>query len=154
MLELNGFSSLFISLVMHCVETVRFQVLLNGSPLRSFKPQRGIRQGDPLSPFLFILCSDVLSRLLLQQEREGLIHGIKIARNAPPVSHLMFADDTILFCRANKEEAECLDACLEIYGKWSGQEINRQKSSIYISRNTAVDQKRRIKDTLTLLVGL
>ena len=144
-LVLNGFHPHFIKIIMHCVSTVSYQVLLNGSPLRAFKPKRGLRQGDPLSPYLFILCSDVLSRLLIKREQEGKIHGIKIATNAPAVSHLMFADDTLLFCRAKESEVEEINRCLDSYCKWSGQALNRGKSSLLFSKNSDHETQRRIK---------
>ncbi|XP_060974296.1 uncharacterized protein LOC133039415 [Cannabis sativa] len=106
---------------MACVSSVSYSVLLNGSPLKKFVPQRGLRQGDPLSPFLFLLCQEVLSKLFHGAEAGGLIHGIKIAPSDAPISHLMFVDDTILFSRANEGEAEVLIQCLSLYEKWSGQ---------------------------------
>ena len=119
-LELNGFRSHFINLIMHCVSSVSYQILLNGSPLRAFKPQWGLRQGDPLLTYLFILCSDVRLRLMTKKEQEGKIHGIQIARHAPAVSHLMFSDDTLLFCRAKENEVAEINDCLSCYC-WSGQ---------------------------------
>ena len=107
-LKAFGFDDHFCRLVMFCVKSVLFSILLNGSPTPAFKPHRGIRQGDPLSPYLFILCSKILSRLILQAESSGDIHGIKIAHGAPPVSHLMFTDDTFLFCRATGQEWDVL----------------------------------------------
>jgi hypothetical protein len=102
-----------------------------------FKPGRGLRQGDPLSPFLFILGSEVISRLLLRQESRGLLSGIKIAKNCTPISHLLFADDLILFARATSAEANSLNSVLQQYCGWSGQSINFNKSSIHFSKNTA-----------------
>uniref|UniRef100_A0A803P4J3 CCHC-type domain-containing protein n=1 Tax=Cannabis sativa TaxID=3483 RepID=A0A803P4J3_CANSA len=104
-------------MILECVTSVSYSVLFNGSPLKKFSPQRGLRQGDPLSPFIFLLCQEVLSKLLSSAEHRGLIHGIKIARNAPTISHLMFTDDTILFARGNENEAGELLKCLATYEK-------------------------------------
>lgn len=109
-----------------------------------------MRQGDPLSPFLFILGAEVLSRLILRQERNRSIHGIKISRSAPPISHLLFADDFILFSRANKDEAETLKECLQTYCSWSGQALNERKSAISFSKNAPRDKKGEIRAILNL----
>lgn len=92
-LRANGFCEQFCQLIMSCVTSVSYSVLLNGDPLKNFTLDRGLRQRDPLSPYLFILCSEVLSK----EEDRGFLHGIKVARQAPTISHLMFVDDTMLF---------------------------------------------------------
>jgi hypothetical protein len=110
--------------------------MLNGSPFGNFNPEKRLRQGDPLSPFLFILGTEVLSRLLLRQESQGLLSGIKIARNCSPISHLLFAGDLILFTKATSSQANSLKVVLDQFCTWSGQAINPFKSSIHFSRNT------------------
>lgn len=85
-----------------------------------FGPQRGLRQGDPLSLFLFIMAAEVLSRLIRRADDYGLLHGIKVARTAPSVSHLMFADDLLIFYWANGREAMALNDILTHYTNWSG----------------------------------
>ncbi|XP_026397082.1 uncharacterized protein LOC113291806 [Papaver somniferum] len=80
-----------------CISTTEIQLMLNGSPCTPFKPTRGIRQGDPVSPYLFLLTMEVFTRSLVEAERK--IQGIKIAKNASPVSHLLFADDCMLFVK-------------------------------------------------------
>jgi hypothetical protein len=75
----------------------------------------GIRQGDPLSPFLFILCVDVFSRMITNKQDQNLLNGIAIAQTAPKISHLFFADDSIIFCKANKAEANQLKEVFEEY---------------------------------------
>jgi hypothetical protein len=79
------------------VSTVNFSILINGSPSKQFKPQRGLRQGDPLSPYVLIIFVDVLSGLIAQGQQNHLIHGVKIAPRAPEVTHLLFADDSLFF---------------------------------------------------------
>jgi hypothetical protein len=132
-----GFHPTWVNWVRICITSPSFSILINRSPFGHFSPERGLRQGDPLSPFLFILGTEVISRLLLWQESHDLLQGIKIACHCPTVSHLLFADDLILFAKATSVEAVHLKSCMDIYCRWSGQAINRSKSSIHFSKNTA-----------------
>lgn len=120
-------------------EAVSFSVLLNGSTHGFFKPSRGLRQGDPLSPFLFILASEVLSRLILAAEGTGFLHGVKVSRSAPSISHLLFADDIMIFSRANRQEVAVIGEILSKYSRWSGQRISYGKSALYRSENSNPD---------------
>ncbi|PON39936.1 hypothetical protein TorRG33x02_341560 [Trema orientale] len=80
----------------------------------------------------------------------GNLHGIKISREAPAISHLIFADDTILFCRANQEEATAIDKCLKIYEEWSGQCISKGKSGVVFSPNTGPISRKSILEVLRM----
>jgi hypothetical protein len=131
-----GFHSTWLHWIESCISSSSFSILLNGSPFGLFSPKRGLRQGDPLSPFLFILGSEVLSRLLLKEERLGNIKGMKIARSSPAINHLLFADDLLLFGKASILEATSIKGCLDKYCSWLGQSINSRKSSIRFSKNT------------------
>lgn len=84
-----------------CVRTVDYKIIVNSDMVGPIYPGRGIRQVDPLSPYLFILCAEGLSAILNYENSQGQLHGIQVSRQAPAVSHLLFADDCILFCRAN-----------------------------------------------------
>ncbi|XP_074293073.1 secreted RxLR effector protein 78-like [Silene latifolia] len=97
-----GFDGGWVYNVMRCVESVSFKVLINGSPSDVFVPERGIRQEDPLSPYLFIICAEFLSSLICRRVEAGMLHGIQIAPQAPVISHLFFADDSIIFMKANE----------------------------------------------------
>jgi hypothetical protein len=92
-----GFPHNITDTIMDCVSSVSFSILINGKPSNPFTPQRGLRQGDPLSPYLFILCANVLYGLITRAEQEEKLHGIKIAHSAPAISHLFFADDSLFF---------------------------------------------------------
>ena len=85
---------------MTCVRTVTYSVVINGSPCGYIVPTRGLRQGDPLSPYLFLLCMEGFSALLKNTKERGTIHGVSVTRVATKVSHLLFADDSIVFMRA------------------------------------------------------
>jgi hypothetical protein len=99
-----GFANRWISLLMSCVRTVSYSILINGQPHGLITPSRGLRQGDPLSPYLFILCAEVLSSWLQHYSKEGLISGVPLSRGGTRIHHLFFADDCLLFSRANLKE--------------------------------------------------
>jgi hypothetical protein len=78
---------------MKCVSTVTYRIKVSGAFSDSFVPERDLRQEDPLSPYLFLLCAEGFSALLDKAQEDGLISGVRICRNAPSISHLLFADD-------------------------------------------------------------
>jgi hypothetical protein len=149
-LEAMGFPQNLVNLILRCISTVSYQILVNGQPSKSFLPERGLRQGDPLSPYLFILCADVLSGLLSREVREKRIHGIKVARKAPELSHLLFADDSLLFIRANRTEADRIMKTLHTYQKSSGQVVNLDKSEASFSRNVPEEDKDMICNMMSV----
>jgi len=87
-----------------CVEIVDYSVIVNNEMVSLIIPDRGLRQRDPLSPYLFILCAEGLSALIRKVERCEDLHGISICTHAPTISHLLFADDCFLFFKANEKE--------------------------------------------------
>lgn len=100
-----------------------------------FMPSRGLRQGDPLSPYLFVICAKGLLALLHDVERTGKLSGIRICQGVPVVSHLLFAGDSVLLLKAKHEEAQALREILDLYEVCSGQCINLEKSAIMFSLN-------------------
>jgi len=101
MLKKIGFDLLWIIWIRELVMTVSYFVIVKGQPYDFFKPQRGLRRGDSLSSYLFLFCVEGLSFLLHKTEQNNLIEGIQINRRCPKVNYLLFADDSILFCKAN-----------------------------------------------------
>lgn len=85
-----GFCEKWVTLVMECVTTVRYSIAHGGEVFGDIIPSRGIRQGDPLSPYLFILCAEGLSTLIRKYEKEKWLRGCKVARGAPVISHMLF----------------------------------------------------------------
>ncbi|XP_039684970.1 uncharacterized protein [Medicago truncatula] len=119
-------------------------------------PGRGLRQGDPLSPYLIIICAEGLSSLIRDAETRGVLTGTKVCRQAPSVSHLLFADDCYLFFKANEDQAHVMKHILSTYELASGQAISLPKSEIYCSRNVPDDLKANITDILgvQLVLGI
>jgi hypothetical protein len=137
-----------VNTIMKCVTTVNFSILINGKPSPHFYPQRGLRQGDPLSPYLFILCADVLSALITNAHLKKTIHGVKIAPKAPEITHLFFADDSVIFCRATEAETTSIKDILSTYQAASGQLVNYSKSEIIFSKRVPRISKTAIQQIL------
>ena len=108
-----------------------FAVLVNGNAKGWVKAYKGLRQGDPFSPFLFTIVVDVLSRLVVRAEKRGLFEGFLVGKNRTRVSHLQFTDDTIFFSRASLEELQLLKLILLVFGCLSRLRINLDKSTLF-----------------------
>jgi hypothetical protein len=143
-----GLHNRWISLIMECISTVSYSLLINGKPRGNIIPTKGLRQGDPISPYLFLLCAEGLNGLLNKVVAQGDIHGVSISRRGPKLTHLFFADDSLLFCRANQHECQKLQESLKIYEKASGQQLNRIKTTLFFSRNTPQSMQENIKNIL------
>ncbi|XP_021848080.2 uncharacterized protein [Spinacia oleracea] len=145
-----GFPPSWVNIIRQCVSTVSYQVLVNGEPTRSFQPRCGLRQGDPLSPYLFVLCMEVFSALLRRAEQARLLQGISVCRGAPSVSHLFFADDALLFFRVSPDACNQVVSVLSKFSAISGQIINHQKSFVKFSPNTPQDYRDFLAASLSL----
>jgi hypothetical protein len=150
MMNKMGFCPRFVNLIMKCVRTVSYRFRINGALTDTVHPGRGLRQGDPVSPYLFLLCAEGLSAMLTRAEADGHLQGIKLAADAPTVSHLLFADDSLLLLEANEGAAQTVNNILQVYEACSGQVINRDKSAIMFSTNTS----RAIRGTVMQTLGL
>lgn len=116
-----GFVQKWVDILLESVSSVKYHILHEQRQLGPITPERGLRQGDPLSPYLFLLVVEGLSGLIENRMRRGLLHGVRIARGAPPfLSHLLFADDCFLFLRANSVESSEMRKVLDLYTTASG----------------------------------
>jgi hypothetical protein len=135
---------------MECVTTVRYSVRFNNIALDVFTPLCGIRQGDPLSLYLFLFVADVLSRLLQQQVRQQKLHELHICRRAPDISHLLFVDDTLLFMKATKDQATVITKTLRWYEQYTGQLINPSKCSMVFGSLCSVEHHEKVVSILNV----
>ena len=128
-----GFGSRWMEWIWRCISTAKFSVLVNGVPVGFFSSTKGLRQGDPLSPYFFVLGMEVLNALLRRAADGGFILGYKLrggGRMELNVSHLLFADHTIIFCEARKENLTFLSWTLAWFEAASGLRINLAKSEL------------------------
>ncbi|KAH9802749.1 reverse transcriptase domain-containing protein [Citrus sinensis] len=131
-----GFTPAFVDLIMLYVSTVTYKFPRDGVELGPIVPSRGLWQGDPLSPYLFIICAEGLSLLINHYESAGLLHGVRIARGAPSLTHLFFANDCFLFFKAIPQEAQMLKTILSLYGAASGQRVAHSICSLLGAQGT------------------
>ena len=142
------FNEKWINLIMLCVKMVTYSILIDGEPKGLIHQTRGIRYGDPLSPFLFLLCMEGLNGLIKHAKRNGDIHRFSLCRRGPKLTHLLFVDDSLLFCRSTEEECDKMLKILETYERALGQKVNKDKTSLFFSRCTPPNTKTNIKRAL------
>ena len=135
---------------MEYVTIVSYSILVNGEPKGLIKPSRGLHQGDPLSPYLFIFCVEGLNALLRQAAAGDDIHGFPLCRNGPKLTHLFFADNCLIFCRSTLEECAKIQELLAVYEAVSGQMINKEKTALFFSKNTDAQAQEAIKVALNV----
>lgn len=145
-----GFDQRRISWIMECVQTVSFSILMNGTSSGMIRPERGIRQGDPLSPDLFILYGEVLSHLFNKAASNNKLKGMKISITGSTVNHLLFADDALFFCHAHPRSCKTVMKLLKEYETVSGQAVNLRKSAITFGAKVHDNVKTRIRNILNI----
>jgi hypothetical protein len=146
-----GFAEKWISLIMMCLKSVSFSVLINDEQHGYFTASRGIRQGNTLSPYLFLLCVEGLSFLLLKVVADKKISGVAASRGGPKLTHLFFADDSVLFCQATMANYLAVSQILQHYERVSGQQLNRTKTSLFFTRNTSSELRNQIQESFQVL---
>ncbi|CAM8877661.1 unnamed protein product [Rhodiola kirilowii] len=143
-----GFAEAWVNKIMLCISTVSYKIRINGSTSEAVYPMRGLRQGDPISPYLFVICTEWLSHAIHIQQRQGIIEGIRICKNAPTITHLMFADDCLIFSKATREAVVGIKGLLKTYELVAGQKVNYSKSEIVFSKNVAGGEREELSNSL------
>ncbi|KAH1108404.1 hypothetical protein J1N35_012172 [Gossypium stocksii] len=124
---------------MRCITSVVYTVVINGRHEEEFRPQRRLRQGEPLSPDLFLICAKGFSRLIALVKGEGRLPRTRVGRGNVSVSHLFFVDNSMLFGEASIEGANNMKSVIKEYEKMSSQLVNFDKSLIYFSGNVDLE---------------
>ena len=129
-LEHFGFPKNITNLIMNCISTTTTAQLFNGSKLEAFQPLRGIRQGDPISPYLFLLCMEFLSAQITSMCKERRWDKMQASRHGPSFSHVFFANDLMLFVKTDHKNCEAVIEVLDNLCNFAGQKVNSGKSKI------------------------
>ncbi|KAL9668167.1 hypothetical protein QQ045_002542 [Rhodiola kirilowii] len=147
-----GFSASWVKKVMLCVETVKYRIRINNKVLEVISPSRGLRQGDPISPYLFLICAEWLTHAINMYQELGLIEGYTVSRGAPRITHLMFADDCLIFLKARQDSIRWIRDVLRRYEAVSGQKVNYTKSEGVCSRNVPESFTQQVKERLQIKI--
>lgn len=118
-------------MIMKCVNTCRMNVIWNGDTTEEFPISREIRQGGPLSPYLFVLCTERLSHIIEYAITRKKWKPIKLNKKGPNNSHIFFVDDLFLFAELDLEQVQTIQTCLDIFCKASGKKINKEKTHMF-----------------------
>eukprot|EP00253_Pinus_taeda_P035518 PITA_35518 len=139
-LKAFGFDATWIRWISSLISSTFFSILINGIPSSTFHPTRGIREGDPLSPFLFVIMAKGLGRSIKATILAGNLKGISI-HQAPTTSHQQFVDDNMLFGHSSVQEARTFNSILDNFSKASGALINKVKSQIFFFNTPPITQR-------------
>lgn len=144
----TGFNHKWTNWIMQCVRSIRYTVRCNGVLLEPFIPSRGLRQGDPFSPYLFLFVADSLVNLMKKEIAEGNLTPLKIARNSLGISNVLFADDNLIFFKATTEQANTIKRVLTEFQRGTRQLLSETKFSILFSELCPEATRKEITDTL------
>lgn len=123
-----------ISIIMRCIKEGACKLPWNGEITHRIKPSRGLRQGDPLSSYLFVLCIERLAHEIQQQVNKGKWKPVRASRSGSGISHLFFADDIFLFSKADKAHIQLIQEGLSAFTRSSAQKINFVKSTFFFTQ--------------------
>lgn len=140
-----------ISPTQRFIFTATFSMIINGVPTGLINPERGLRQGYPFFPYLFIICAEAFSNLLVRAKKDQLIRGLKFAKDVS-ITHLLFADDSLVFSRASVTDCKHLKEIFDLYATAPGKIFNFQKSSMFFNNKIPEDRVAAIRDISKLNV--
>ena len=140
MLIAFGFSPMWVRWILSLISSTFFSILVNGIPSHPFSPSRGIRQGDPLLPFLFVLMEEGLGRHINQALLSQQIKGLSI-HNSPAITHQQFVDENMLFGYPYVPEASMYKSLLNDFAEASGTSINKARSEIFFFHTPPIVQR-------------
>ncbi|GKV40773.1 hypothetical protein SLEP1_g48376 [Rubroshorea leprosula] len=130
MMSRMGFCDIWRKWIKECLSSSTVSVLVNGSATKEFKVSKGLRQGDPLSPFLFLIVAEGLNGIINSAVSKSLFNGVQVGSSNITISHLQFADDTILFGEANEQNIKAAKSIMRTFELVSGLKINYNKSTL------------------------
>ncbi|KAJ9564334.1 hypothetical protein OSB04_000300 [Centaurea solstitialis] len=130
-LEHMGFGTKWRKWIKSCLHSSSISVLVNGSPTEEFTLESGLRQGDPLAPFLFLVIAECFHLMVVKAENSGLLKGVKVGSNNIPISHLQYSDDVILFGPWETENLKNMMKLMECFYAVSGLKMNLNKTKLY-----------------------
>lgn len=138
-LRAAGLEDCWVRWILQCVVNLSMSILWNGEKMTAFTPARGLRQGDSLSPYLFVLCLERLCHMIDCSMGVGDWKPICLSRGGPKLSHVCFADDLILFAEASVAQIKVIRRVLERFCVASGQKVSLEKSKMFFSSNVSCD---------------
>ncbi|XP_027152134.1 uncharacterized protein LOC113752202 [Coffea eugenioides] len=143
-----GFSETWIDMIWRLISNIWFSVLVNGGSHGFFKSSRGLRQGDPISPALFVIGAELLSRALNKLPTQRGFTPFKVPPHCPIITHLAFADDVIIFSSGSRSSLHLIKRVLEDYSEVSGQRLNPQKSCFLTHPRSPAQRTAVVKQVL------
>jgi len=125
-----GFNDKWVKWIKMCLESATISILINGSPMKEFKPRKGLRQGDPLTLFLFLIVAEGLTGLVREAKSSNLLQGVVVGGNGVHVDLLQFANDMIIFCQPTYRDVLSVKVIMRSFELASGLRVNFQKSNV------------------------
>lgn len=143
-----NFSPNWMHWILECVSTIHYTLLVNGSITQSFKPAKGLGQGNPLSTYLFLMCANIMSLALIKVENNKDIQGVKLGRNGVSFTHLLFADNSLLFFKRDNKSLTNIQQIISWYCSVSGPCVNLAKSDLFCSPNILREDQEALATSL------